>query len=750
MNYNIVHLSPDRLRYGFACPTCIWVHSSQTSFANRLYSTASLNPRARTMQFLHISKTSHAWSRKASQNVSSLAAFSDALPKFGNSFVVPDRNRSLASSEISSMRFSDTLPDLPSSEAGANLMPFLWPEYSGNNYQQKVPGEHRGSVTTLSEEVPSSESSRGLYHRLLNRDIFHSSLIRLQNAPNSMITHVEPGLLNNFIDDLVEQLRLGTFAFLPKRNRRARTKCPIGAKKKERDRRPPVDVIVPPIFRDQLVLQAMTTLLETVYEPKFSPNSHGYRSTASGLSRQSALKQIRDSFGISSWFIDGKLTYCIDDLDHGFLFEILRKEVKDARFIALIQNAVKAGLLEFRRYGRISLCETPMGTNPLSPLLANICLNELDMFVHILKKDYDKGSRPGLNPKFRLWRAHIDRLRRNPLSDPKEIRSASVKLREMSFVDEMDPNFRRLFYVRHADRILIGLRGPKADAIAFENHVKHFLSKVLGLPADPKIVSVRHARSEGVEFLGTDLYKISIRSPTMNSTRRILRLMAPKKSIKMKLINTGFIQGEKSKPYYYWSKYSLERIVWLYSAVFKRILRHYSFVANTSALGTYFHWIIRGSCAKLLAAKLKLSSQRKIFTRFGKFLSVDKNFPLARFYRPQSFARADRDSAFLEGEIDYAVSVDGRRVGFIDESVLCANCQLCGASEKGQIHLHSVISFATDLDAQFRHLVRRENNIPKPTRWNQIALCPDCSLKYCRKSRRAERRDSWIDTANIE
>lgn len=63
-----------------------------------------------------------------------------------------------------------------------------------------------------------------------------------------------------------------------------------------------------------------------------------------------------------------------------------------------------------------------------------------------------------------------------------------------------------------------------------------------------------------------------------------------------------------------------DAILLLYNTVYRGIIQYYRFAANFNELSAKVHYILKESCAKLLAAKYSLNSQAKVFAKFGKNL----------------------------------------------------------------------------------------------------------------------------------
>lgn len=129
-----------------------------------------------------------------------------------------------------------------------------------------------------------------------------------------------------------------------------------------------------PTVVDRVIQQAITQVLSPIYERQFSETSYGFRPRRSA---HQALRKCQE-------FIDEGYIYAIDmDLEKFFdtvnqskLVEILSRTIKDGRVISLIHKYLRAGAVVRNRFEETEL-GVPQG-GPLSPLLSNIMLNELD------------------------------------------------------------------------------------------------------------------------------------------------------------------------------------------------------------------------------------------------------------------------------------------------------------------------------------------------------------------------------------
>ena len=129
-----------------------------------------------------------------------------------------------------------------------------------------------------------------------------------------------------------------------------------------------------PTVKDRIVQQAIAQQLMPQYEPKFSEGSYGYRP---GRSAQDAIFKIRGYADEGyEWAVQFDLSKYFDTLNHEKLLNLLRETIKDERVIQLIKKFLKSGVME--NGVKIATTEGSPQGGPLSPLLANVYLNEFD------------------------------------------------------------------------------------------------------------------------------------------------------------------------------------------------------------------------------------------------------------------------------------------------------------------------------------------------------------------------------------
>lgn len=117
-------------------------------------------------------------------------------------------------------------------------------------------------------------------------------------------------------------------------------------------------------------------LLESIYENSFEDASHGFRPDRSC---HTALRMIQNRFTRCKWFVEGDIKGFFDNIDHNVMIGILRKRIKDERFLRLIRKFLNAGYMEDNQLHQ-SYSGTPQG-GIISPILANIYLDQFDKYM---------------------------------------------------------------------------------------------------------------------------------------------------------------------------------------------------------------------------------------------------------------------------------------------------------------------------------------------------------------------------------
>ncbi len=129
-----------------------------------------------------------------------------------------------------------------------------------------------------------------------------------------------------------------------------------------------------PTVVDRVFQQAITQILSPIYEEQFSENSYGFRPKRGA---HDALKQCQQNVNDGYvYVVDMDLEKFFDTVCQSKLIEVLSRTIKDSRVISLIHKYLNAGVISKGVFEKTDV-GMPQG-GPLSPLLSNIMLNELD------------------------------------------------------------------------------------------------------------------------------------------------------------------------------------------------------------------------------------------------------------------------------------------------------------------------------------------------------------------------------------
>ncbi len=129
-----------------------------------------------------------------------------------------------------------------------------------------------------------------------------------------------------------------------------------------------------PTVVDRLLQQALNQVLSPIFDPNFSQSSYGFRP---GRSAHQAVRKAQAYVGSGKrWLVDIDLEKFFDRVNHDIVMSRVAKQISDKRVLILIRRYLRAGIMEG---GLITASRegTPQG-GPLSPLLSNIILDDLD------------------------------------------------------------------------------------------------------------------------------------------------------------------------------------------------------------------------------------------------------------------------------------------------------------------------------------------------------------------------------------
>lgn len=248
---------------------------------------------------------------------------------------------------------------------GRDEMPCATPE--GSDRKSPVAGRGAANVTGRKDHF-WPEAATGLMEEIVSRGNMmaaYSKVVANKGAPG--IDNMPVSALKCYLQEHWPRIReeLLTGHYTPQPVRKVAIPKPGGGTR----------MLGIPTVVDRLIQQAVHQVMSRLFDPGFSRHSYGFRP---GRSAHQAIKAARQYVAEGRrWVVDIDLEKFFDRVNHEILMSLVKRKVRDPQVLSLIDSYLKAGLFE----GGVVTARvegTPQG-GPLSPLLSNILLDELDM-----------------------------------------------------------------------------------------------------------------------------------------------------------------------------------------------------------------------------------------------------------------------------------------------------------------------------------------------------------------------------------
>lgn len=538
-----------------------------------------------------------------------------------------------------------------------------------------------------------------LYRLMYKEELYIVAYERLKSSPGNMTPGADGTTLDEFslgtIANIVSQMRAESFQF--SRARRVHIPKANGGSR-------PLGIASP---KDKVVQEVMRMILDAIYESpygaSFADSSHGFRPNRGC---HTALKSIRDNWSGVSWIVEGDVKAAFDRIDHDLLIGCLKKRINDTRFLNLVRKALTAGYYEFRRPINSDI-GTPQGSI-VSPILCNIFLHELDLYMAGKIAETDKGEKRGRNLESIRAYKRLEKARREIekfplLSEERALKAKEVKAAKLANMQvpsgSNDGSFIRLKYVRYADDWCVGVNGPKWLAEQIRDEVRDFLKNELGLTLSMEKTHIRNAKTQEAFFLGT---RVKIGS-TSQKVQKVVRngkafdkrvtgwlpqLWAPVGKLVEKLRSKGFCDANGDPtPKHVWVLLDDDQIVSIYGSVLRGLLNYYSFADNYVKLHRV-QYILKYSAALTLATKHRLSL-KQVFRKYGDSLAVFKQNAKGKTVGVSMPIITDwsrHPSRFMVGDPPSPDTILMRHMRMRTRSKLGESCVICGSDANVQMH----------------------------------------------------------------
>jgi RNA-directed DNA polymerase len=437
-----------------------------------------------------------------------------------------------------------------------------------------------------------------------------------------------------------------------------RTWVPKPGKKKKR----PIDV---PTQSDRIVQEAIRGILEAIYEPVFAEfgektknlsNNYGFRPNKSCWS---AIEKLKLHSKRCNVVLESGIVSAYNNVNHDILLKILSRRIRDKKFLKLIKDMLKSGIMDQGRFEH-SLNGTPQ-RGIVSPLLFNIYMFEFDNYVYeqcivpILKENKEQNKKPEVRSREYNQISYItdkaqkkytearDHYRTNggdvnckKMKEARKAHRRHLRKRLLTPYNDIRKLEKGAVYTRYADDWVLALTCSKKEAQETKEKLKKYLKEHLKMELDDDKTSTTFM-SEGYKFLGFEIRRKSTKpkitkvlSKTetgkyvrtyQRTTSRMLTIEPDSGRILKRLRLLGMCNQKNfpiGKPQ--WTSYNEFQIVQKYAQIMRGIFNYYKPCERLYKL-YQISYILQYSCAKTIAIRKK-KTLPQVFKQYGSNLTI--------------------------------------------------------------------------------------------------------------------------------
>ncbi|XP_078446037.1 intron maturase, type II family protein [Wolffia australiana] len=410
----------------------------------------------------------------------------------------------------------------------------------------------------------------------------------------------------------------------------------------------------PPPFQDRIVQEVLLMILEPIYEARFSQKSFAFRP---GRSAHTVIRVIRRNFAGYLWYMKVDISTLLEVSKVGLVINALLRDVRDKRVVDLIKSALvtpvvtgnpgedealrKKKKTKKRKYQKKRVLEEDepkpdpywlqsfFGFAPeeaqkqpnwghcgaLSPLLVNVLLDELDQWMEERIREFYRPSKTDV------------------VSNDDDQEQGNTSWPE--FVPTSGPDkTRKMDYIRYGGHLLIGVRGPRADAASLRKQLIEFCDQKFLLKLDNESLPIDHI-TKGIMFLDHVLCRRVV-YPTLRYTATggkiisekgvgtLLSVSASLRQCIKQFRKLEFLKGDRDpdpQPCFRMFHATQAHTNAQMNKFLFTMSEWYRYADNRKKVVNFCSYIIRGSLAKLYAAKYKLRSRAKVYKIASRNLS---------------------------------------------------------------------------------------------------------------------------------
>lgn len=611
--------------------------------------------------------------------------------------------------------------------------------------------KHLNSLKRRNEDV--SHVNHKIYYLLLDPFTFVNAYGKISKNTGALTKGVSSdeeimgyfGKIN--AENIAQKFKTGTYQWKPVR----RVMIPKPGKKKMR----PVDT---PTQEDRIVQEAIRGILESIYEPEFRKleletgslcSNYGFRPNKSTFD---ALETLKTHGQRANFAIEGDIVSAYNNVNHDILLGFLSRRIKDKKFMNLVSEMLKSGIMHDNTYIH-SLVGTPQG-GIVSPLLFNIYMLEFDKFVFnkIILPIKNENTKIRRDPEYQKikYKMKSELQRSKNETNREEAKSARRNFQELRKASMSFPSYeiktlpKSGVYARYADDWLLLISGTHEECIETRNRISLFLETELKLELDPEKTYITKL-TNGIAFLG---YSIRMNPPEQMKTARVLvsneygkyrvlrrttsrkiTISADKARVLANLTRCGFC----TKNDYYpigvksWTIFDEYQIVLKYRQIMVGLFNYYCNCDNLYLLNR-ISYILRYSCAKTIATRKKIT-MAQVFSLYGSDLRIS----IQKMNLKQNYTTTVEFPSITSLKLSTTKSSGfGRNQGKTDtdpfrlrnyyrtKMKVYENCCVCGSDDRVAMHhLNSLRKIKQEKRDRFSYIRSQINR-------KQIPVCKNC------------------------
>lgn len=592
-------------------------------------------------------------------------------------------------------------------------------------------------LSTISIEKPDYVFDK-LYRHFYNPDFYLQAYDKLYANRGSGTPGTDGKTADGFseekINQIIEVMKDESYqpqpvrrGYIPKKNGQKR---PLGI----------------PTFTDRIVQEVCRGILNAIYDPNFEDFSHGFRPNRSC---HTALHQIKMTFTGANWFIEGDIKGYFDNISHQKLVEILKRKIKDEKFIRLVWKFLRAGYLEdWKYYGTYT--GTPQG-GIVSPLLANIYLDDFDKWFVRYKADFDQGKPKSkqVSKEYKKYDMRIVRAKRKLLAEEYMTQREELEayIKEQTRLRENTPyytyeksDFRRIKCVRYADDFLIAVWGSKQHCEEVKQAIAEYMRTELSIELSQEKTLITHG-NDGAKFLGhiVKVHKDWNYKKDKNGNRKRMwngriELYMPKDTVKNFIVKYKMVKDIDAKQWRMMHDLALINhpdleIVSLYNARLRGLYNFYKMAINVSTYMWQLRYVMEYSCLATLANKYKSSiTKMKEKYKVGKHWGIPYESKTGEkkilFFYKDGFPRNKVPETNANPDIHPNLLAYFNNPTSLVDRIRAGKCELCGTTDPS-------VSYEV-------HHVNKVKNLKGKEKWERIMiaknrktliLCRSCHTK---------------------